>query len=365
MTATSIDRILNFSAGPAVMPEPVLERIREDVWNIDGSGIGVLEHSHRGTVIDRVFDEATDRCRRIAGLGDDHEILFLQGGASMQFGMIPMNFLPEDGIADYPDTGTWTTKAIKEARKFGNVNVAFDGSACGYDHCPSPQELATTPGAAYFHYCSNNTIYGTRYASPPISDAPLVCDASSEMFGRPWTHCDHAIVYAGAQKNLGPSGVALVIIRKDMLERSCRETIDLLDYRKQVAQGSRLNTPPVFGVYCMGLVFEWILEMGGLEGMAVRNAAKAKTLYDAIDGSGGFYRGHAVTENRSEMNVTFRLPDEDLEKKFVGEAGAAGMSGLKGHRSVGGIRASIYNAFPPAGCKRLASFMNEFAAKNG
>ena len=364
MPATTT-RIFNFSAGPAVMPEPVLERIREDVWDIDGSGIGVLEHSHRGPVIDRVFDEAIDRCRRLAGLGDDHEILFLQGGASMQFGMIPMNFLPQDATADYPDTGTWTTKAIKEARKFGNVNVAFDGSACGYDHCPSADELKTTADAAYFHYCSNNTIYGTRYATPPVSDAPLVCDASSEMFGRPWNHADHALVYAGAQKNLGPSGVALVIIRKDMLERSCRETIDLLDYRKHAAQGSRLNTPPVFGVYCMGLVFEWILEMGGLEGIATHNAAKAKTIYDAIDGSGGFYRGHAAAESRSEMNVTFRLPEESLEKTFVTDAKAAGMDGLKGHRSVGGIRASIYNAFPPAGCDALASFMSDFAAKHG
>lgn len=364
MTTTS-SRIFNFSAGPAVMPESVLERIREDVWNIDDSGIGVLEHSHRGPVIDRVFEEATDRCRSLAGLGDDHEVLFLAGGASMQFGMIPMNYLPDDATADYPDTGTWTTKAIKEARKFGTVNVAFDGSTCGYDHCPKADELSVTPGAAYFHYCSNNTIYGTRYAAPPVTGAPLVCDASSDMFARPWPFADHAIVYAGAQKNLGPSGLALIIIRKDMLEKGCRETIDLLDYRKQAAQGSRLNTPPVFGVYCMGLVFEWIHEQGGLIGIANRNAEKSKIIYDAIDGSGGFYRGHAQNDSRSEMNVTFRLPNEELEKAFVTEAKSHDMDGLKGHRSVGGIRASIYNAFPVEGCRSLAGFMADFATKNG
>ena len=365
MTATSTERILNFSAGPAVMPEPVLARIREDVWNIDGSGIGVLEHSHRGPVIDRVFEEATERAGRLAGVGDDHDVLFLQGGATLQFGMIPMNFLPEDGTADYPDTGTWTTKAIKEARRFGTVNVAFDGSACQYDHCPSPEEMTLTEGAAYLHYCSNNTIYGTRYATPPRTSAPLVCDASSEMFSRPWPIADHALVYAGAQKNLGPSGVALVIVRKDFMESACRETIDLLDYRKHAKAGSRLNTPPVFGVYAMNLVMQWIEDQGGLGAMADRNDAKAGVIYDAIDGSGGFYRGHAKDCCRATMNVTFRLPSEELEKRFVAEAAEAGMSGLKGHRSVGGIRASIYNAFPSAGCGTLASFMADFATRNG
>ena len=208
MSATSTDRILNFSAGPAIMPEPVLEQIREDAWNIDGSGIGVLEHSHRGPVIDRVFDEALERTRNLAGLGDDHEVLFLQGGATMQFGMIPMNFLPSGSTADYPDTGAWTTKAIKEARKFGNVNVAFAGADCNYDHCPSGDELSIDDDAVYLHYCSNNTIFGTRYSTPPSTGSPLVCDTSSEMFARPWPFADHAMIYAGAQKNLGRSGVS-------------------------------------------------------------------------------------------------------------------------------------------------------------
>ena len=362
---TSTDRILNFSAGPAVMPEPVLERIREDTWNIDDSGMGILEHSHRGPVVDRVFEETESRVRSLAGLGDDHAVLFLQGGATLQFGMIPMNFLPDDGVADYPDTGTWTNKAIKEAKAFGKVNVAFDGASCHYDHCPKADELSLSDDATYLHYCSNNTIYGTRYMLPPQTTAPLVCDASSEMFSRPWPFADHAMVYAGAQKNLGPSGVALTIVQRDFLDRTCRDTASMLDYRKHAKNGSRLNTPPVFGVYCIGLVLEWILDQGGLPAMADRNQRKANRIYDAIDRSEGFYRGHARLDCRSTMNITFRLPSEDLEASFLREAENAGMSGLKGHRSVGGIRASIYNAFPPSGCETLASFMAEFAAKNG
>lgn len=362
---TSTDRILNFSAGPAIMPEPVLDRIREDTWNIDGSGIGILEHSHRGPVVDRVFEDTERRVRELAGLGEDHEVLFLQGGASMQFAMIPMNFLPQDGVADYPDTGTWTTKAIKEAKRFGGVNVAFEGAASRYDHCPTAAELSLSDDAAYLHYCSNNTIYGTRYMLPPQTGAPLVCDASSEMFSRPWPFADHAMVYAGAQKNLGPSGVALTIVRRDFLERTCRDSPSMLDYRMHAKNGSRLNTPPVFGVYCIGLVLEWILDSGGLPAMADRNQRKANRLYDAIDGSDGFYRGHATPSCRSTMNVTFRLPTEDLEAMFLKEAADAGMSGLKGHRSVGGIRASIYNAFPAAGCDTLAAFMKDFANRNG
>ena len=365
MTTTTTDRILNFSAGPGVMPEPVLERIREDVWNIDGSGIGVLEHSHRGPVIDRVFDEATARVKSLAGLGDDHEVLFLQGGASTQFGMIPMNFLPQDGVADYPDTGVWTSKAIKEAKLFGHVNVAFEGSKCGYDHTPSASELSLSPNAAYLHYCSNNTIYGTRYELPPETSAPLVCDASSEMFARPIDVAKHVLIYAGAQKNLGPSGVVLVLIRKDFMTKRVRKVMTMMDYEAHAKNGSRLNTPPTFGIYMMGLVFKWILAQGGLEAIERHNEAKAKPIYDAIDASSGFYRGVSRPECRSRMNISFRLPSEDLDKKFVKEAAAEGMDGLKGHRDAGGVRASIYNAFPLAGCETLASFMREFAAKNG
>ena len=361
--STTGERTYNFSAGPAILPEPVLKQAQQDLWDIDGTGIGILEHSHRGPVVDRVFEEAKADCRSVAGVGDDYEILFLQGGATMQFAMLPMAFLAPGATADYPDTGVWTTKAIKEARRFGNVNVAFDGSAHNYDHTPADDEINLTDGAAYLHYCSNNTIYGTRYGQPPSTTAPLVCDASSEMFSRPWPIDRHAMIYAGAQKNLGPAGVTLIIIRKDFLEKANTEVPTMLNYRKLAESDSRLNTPPVFGVYVMGQVFKWILKQGGLEAMAQKNDAKAKVIYDAIDDSGGFYRGVARADCRSTMNVTFRTPGEELDKQFIAEAKKRGMDGLKGHRDAGGLRASIYNAFPQKGCEELVKFMGEFARK--
>lgn len=364
-TTTQTERSYNFSAGPAILPESVLDRIKDDVWNIGDSRIGILEHSHRGTIVDRVFEEANERCRQIGDISEDYEVLFLQGGATLQFGMIPMSFLPEDATADYLDTGVWANKAIKEGHYFGNVNVAFDGSSCSYDHVPSANELNLTSDAAYLHYCSNNTIMGTRFAKLPETNAPLICDASSEFFARPMNINRHAIVYGGAQKNLGPSGVALVIIRKDMIERACRSVPSMLDYAKHAKAGSRLNTPPVFGVYCMNLVFEWILQEGGVEALAKRNTHKASLIYNAIDGSDGFYRGLSQPESRSEMNITFRLPTEELDLKFVEEAQTHSMSNLAGYRSVGGIRASIYNAFPVKGCEVMASFMNDFASRHG
>jgi phosphoserine aminotransferase len=363
--ASTAHRVLNFSAGPAILPEEVVRQAQEDLWSIRGSGIGICEHSHRGPVFDAVIDEAVADCRRLASISDDYEVLFLQGGATTQFGMIPMNFLPQDGVADYPDTGVWTSKAIKEAKLFGNVNVAFEGSKCGYDHTPSASELSLSPNAAYLHYCSNNTIYGTRYELPPETSAPLVCDASSEMFARPIDVAKHVLIYAGAQKNLGPSGVVLVLIRKDFMTKRVRKVMTMMDYEAHAKNGSRLNTPPTFGIYMMGLVFKWILAQGGLEAIERHNEAKAKPIYDAIDASSGFYRGVSRPECRSRMNISFRLPSEDLDKKFVKEAAAEGMDGLKGHRDAGGVRASIYNAFPLAGCETLASFMREFAAKNG
>ena len=365
MSTTTVERIYNFSAGPAVMPESVLEQIKSDVWNIDGSGIGVLEHSHRGDVVDRIFDEAEQRCREIDVIPDTHEILFLPGGATKQFAMIPLNFLPEDGTADYLDTGTWTNKAIKDAKVYGNVNVAFDGSTCKYDHVPTAEEITFSPDAAYAFYCSNNTVMGTRFEDAPVTNAPLVCDASSEFFARRMHIDRHALVFGGAQKNLGPSGIALVIIRKDMIEGALRTVPSMFDYARHAKSGSRMNTPPVFGVYCMNLVFKWILDQGGVDAIAVHNTAKSKLIYDAIDNSGGFYRGHSHAECRSEMNITFTLPDEELEGRFIREAAENSMVNLKGHRSVGGIRASIYNAFPAQGCEALAGFMSDFASRNG
>ena len=358
-------RIYNFSAGPAVMPEEVLRQAQQDIWNIFGSGIGIMEHSHRGPVFDRVIDEAKADCRKIANISDEYEVLFLQGGATTQFAMIPMNFLSPETTADYPDTGVWTTKAIKEAKLFGKVNVAFEGSKVGYTYTPSDGEIKQTPGAVYLHYCSNNTIYGTRYNAAPQSNSPLICDASSDIFSRPIDVNKHALIYAGAQKNLGPSGVVLVIIRKDLIAKGKKNLASMFSYENHAKNDSRLNTPATFGIYMMGQTFMWILKQGGLEAISKRNAEKAKLIYDAIDQSGGFYKGVSRPDCRSHMNVTFRTPSEDLDKKFVSESTKLEMDGLKGHRDAGGMRASIYNAFPLEGCKMLAQFMREFAMRNG
>jgi phosphoserine aminotransferase len=358
-------RIYNFSAGPAVLPEEVLLQARQDIWSIDGSGVGILEHSHRGKVFTGVIEQAAADCRRVADIGDDYDVLFLQGGATLQFAMIPMSFLARDRTADYLDTGSWTAKAIKEAKPFGNVNVAFAGSTTSYDHVPADNELSLTPDAAYSYYCANNTIYGTEFSRPPTTGSPLVCDASSDLFSRPLDVGRHALIFAGAQKNLGPAGCTLVIIRKDFAARVAEGLPSMLDYRKHADKGSCLNTPPVFAIYVMGQVFKWILAQGGLAALGTRNEQKAGIVYDAIDGSGGFYRPVARPDSRSWMNITFRTPDEKLDKKFIEEAAAHDMSGLKGHRSVGGLRASIYNAFPREGCEALASFMKDFAGRHG
>ena len=358
---TTTDRIYNFSAGPAVLPESVLRQAQADLWNIDDSGIGVLEHSHRGAVINTVLQEAEADCRDIAGISDDYHVLFLQGGASLQFAMVPMNFLGTGRTADYLDTGSWTAKAIIDARFFGNVNVAFKGKDCDYSRVPARDEPTLSPDAAYTYYCSNNTIYGTQYTATPGSSGNLVCDASSDIFSRPIDVSAHALIFAGAQKNLGPAGCTLVIVRKDFLAGANDDLPPILDYRQHADKGSRLNTPPVFAFYVMGRVFKWIREHGGLDAMARHNQAKAKIIYNAIDDSSGFYRPVARTDSRSLMNITFRTPSEELDARFVEQAGAHRMSGLKGHRSVGGLRASIYNAFPLDGCEAFAAFMKEFA----
>jgi phosphoserine aminotransferase len=363
--ATTTKRILNFSAGPAILPEEVLRQAQSDLWSFRDTGIGIMEHSHRGKVFDRVIGEAEADCRTVGGISDDFAVLFLQGGATLQFAMIPMNFLPEGKTADYLDTGVWATKAIKEGKKLGSVNVAFEGKSIGYARTPDASEVKGTNGAAYLHYCSNNTIYGTRYRQPPATGAPLVADMSSEMFSRPVDVRAHAIIYAGAQKNLGPAGTTLVIVHRQFMEAGREGLPIMLDYRQHAAKGSCLNTPPTFGVYVMGLVFKWIRARGGLAAMAKHNDAKAAVVYDAIDGSGGFYRPVAERDSRSTMNVSFRTPSDELDQRFLAEARGHEMDGLKGHRDVGGLRASIYNAFPAEGCETLAQFMKDFAAKNG
>lgn len=324
-----------------------------------------MEHSHRGKMFDRVIAEAEEDCRKVGNISDDYAVLFLQGGATTQFGMIPMSFLGEGKTADYLNTGVWTNKAIADAKVFGNVNVAFDGNETNFDHVPTDDEINLSENAAYLHYCSNNTIFGTRFAEAPKTDAPLICDASSEMFGRPYDLERHAMVYAGAQKNLGPSGVALVVARRDFIESGNQNVMSMMNYKKHMNAGSRLNTPATFGIYMMGQVFKWILSEGGVAEFEKRNDAKAKIIYDAIDEHSEFYRGHSHKECRSPMNVTFTTPNPDLDAKFIAEAAEHRMDGLKGHRKTGGIRASIYNAFPAAGCEALASFMRDFAAKNG
>ena len=354
---------LNFSAGPAVLPESVLLEAREALWDIDDTGIGILEHSHRGPAVDRVFEAAQATCRRVGNIPDDFEVLFLQGGASMQFAMLAMAFLAEGRTGDYLHTGAWTKRAIADAQVVGDVHVAFDGSDDGFRSIPTAADIAWSEHPVYAAYCSNNTIYGTRFDTAPDAPAPLIADMSSEMFSRPIDWSKHAMVYAGGQKNLGPAGVTLAVIKRDLLELARRDLPDMLRYDLHASKDSRYNTPPVFAIYVCGLVFKWIEEMGGTEAMAARNNAKAKCIYDAIDTSEGFWKGHANSSCRSVMNIPFVSPTPEQDAAFLALAAQAGMSGLKGHRSVGGLRASTYNAFPEQGCEALASLMRDFAKR--
>jgi phosphoserine aminotransferase len=359
------ERIYNFSAGPAVLPLPVLEEAQRDLLALPGVGMSVVEISHRSKPFDEIILGAEADIRKLAGVSDDYHVLFLQGGASLQFSMVPMNILPAGGKADYIITGSWAQKAMKEARKVGTVNVAATTEPENFDRIPKQEDLKLDPEAAYVHLTTNNTIHGTEWKyDPATGSVPLVADSSSDIFSRPIDVNNYALIYAGAQKNLAPAGVTLVIIRKDLLERSPKGMHTMLDYNTHAKERSLYNTPPVFAIYVMRLVLKWLVDQGGLEVVKRRNEEKAKVLYDRID-STEFYRGHAKPDSRSLMNVTFRLPSEDLEKKFVTEATKAGLDGLKGHRSVGGIRASIYNAFPKEGVETLVAFMKEFERTNG
>ena len=359
------DRIHNFSAGPAVLPEPVLRKAQEAIWNAAGSGIGIMEHSHRGKVFDKVITEAEEACRRLAGIPDNYRVLFLQGGASLQFSMVPMNLLPADRTADYLLTGVWSQKAIKEARQVGKTHVAATGEASNFDRIPRPDEIRYSEKPAYVHLTTNNTIYGTQWSREPSvpPGAPLVADTSSDMYSRPIDVRKYGLIYAGAQKNLGPSGVVLVIIRDDLVEAGPKTLPTMLQYRTHVGEKSLYNTPPTFGIFVMGEVFKWIEGQGGLAAMAEQNESKAGLLYDFIDAS-DFFRGTAQPDSRSRMNVCFRAPTEELEEKFVKEAAKRGLDGLKGHRSAGGMRASIYNACPRASVEALVAFMKEFERAN-
>ncbi len=358
-------RIYNFSAGPAILPEEVLQEAQENLMALPGVGMSILEISHRSKPFDDVINQTKSDIKKLLDISDDYSIMFLQFGASLQFSMVPMNIMPPKNKADYIVTGSWSKKAVKEAKRVGAVNIAATTEETTFNRIPKQDELKLSGDVSYVHFTSNNTIYGTQYKSEPeVGDVTLVCDASSDIFHKKIDVNKYGIIYAGAQKNMGPSGVTMVIYRNDLLERSSDDLPTMLNYKTQVENDSMFNTPNTFGIYIIGLVTKWLLNMGGLDKMYETNKHKAGILYDCIDNSNGFYKGHAEEDSRSLMNVTFNLPTEELEKKLIAETLNAGFSGLKGHRSVGGLRASIYNAFPTKGVEELVEFMKEFQAKN-
>ena len=354
-------RIFNFSAGPAMLPTEALEKSAAALLDYQGKGFGIAEVSHRGKEFDAVVDEAIARCRQLLGLGDSHDVLFLQGGATVLFTLIPMNFL--HGTADYLVGGEWSKKAAGAAKDLGKVNVVASSESSNFDHSPPQSEWKLTQGADYFHVCTNETVHGHRLPAWP-RHPNLIVDASSEFMSRPHPVGDCALVYGGAQKNLGPSGVVLAIVRKDLYARQKKVPAKLWSFKDQAENKSMINTPPTFGVYILLEVFRWLEAQGGLAAMERRNATKAALIYDTVDNSNGFYRGTvSIKEQRSHMNVTYRLPSEELTDEFVKSAAKNGMVGLKGYRTVGGVRASIYNAMPVEGCQALAQFMRDFASR--
>ena len=362
---TATKRIYNFAAGPAVLPVPVLEEAQRDLVALPGVGMSVMEISHRSKTFEAIIQGAEADMRTIGGIPDNYKVLFLQGGASLQFSMVPMNLLTPGATADYIVTGDWAKKAMKEAKRVGATNVAASTEDGNFKRIPKQSELKLTSGAAYVHMTSNNTIHGTEWHDrPTVGAAPLVCDASSDIFSRPIDVKSYGLIYAGAQKNLGPSGVTVVIVRDDLLARSADTLPTMLNYKTQADNGSMYNTPPAFGIYILRLVMKWLIAQGGLKAIQAVNERKAKILYDELDRT-AFWQPHADKDSRSLMNVTFKLATEELDARFAKEATAAGLDGLKGHRSVGGMRASIYNAFPEDGVKALVEFMKEFERKNG
>jgi phosphoserine aminotransferase len=359
-------RVYNFSAGPAVLPLSVLEQVQRDLLSLPGVGASILEISHRSGAFMTILDDAKKNLRTLLSIPDDYEVLFLQGGSRLQFSMVPMNLLGRGQAADYIITGSWGNYALAEAKKVGETRVAWDGKSTNYDRVPDRAELNLEPQAAYVHYTVNETIQGVEFQSEPeVGDVPLVCDASSNFLSRPVNIRKYGLFYACAQKNAGPSGVTVVIIRKDLLKLSEPSLPGYLNYDLHAENDSMWNTPATFGIYVLKLITEWLLnDVGGLEVMHRRNADKARLLYEELDHSGGFYAGHARAKDRSLMNVTFRLPSDELTNQFVAEAKKRDLTELKGHRSVGGIRASIYNAMPMAGVEALRDFMVEFRRKN-
>lgn len=360
-------RIHNFSAGPAALPEPVLEVLRDEMLNYKNSGMSIMEMSHRSKEFSKILEKTEALARKLLAIPDDYAVLFMQGGASHQFAMIPVNFLSEGKKADFVHTGYWTKKAISEAKKVGSVSLAFDGEKSGFVKLPGATEIKWTPDAAYSFLCSNNTIYGTQFKQFPTAPTPLIADMSSDYFSRPFDVKKFSLIFGGAQKNLGPSGLTLVIAKKDFVEKGTEKIPVFFQYRSHVSEGSRYNTPPTFAIYTMGLVLEWLERQGGLASMEKRNQEKAAMIYDTIERS-QIYKCPLDPGSRSLMNVVFKIkpdaPDsEKIEDRFVAEAEKKGLSGLKGHRAIGGLRASIYNAFPIEGVKALCDFMREFEKK--
>lgn len=347
------------------MPVEVLEEAKEDLLNYKGTGMSVMEMSHRSKAYEKIIGEAEADLRSLMAIPDNYKVLFLQGGASTQFATLPMSYLPEGKIADYVITGAWGKKALESAKIYGATKTVFDAKADNYNQVPDLAALDYSENPAYIHFTSNETIQGVQFKSDPTLSAPVVCDMSSDILSRPVDVSKYAVVYAGAQKNMGPAGVTVVILRNDVIESGPSGLAPMFDYKVHAENGSMYNTPACWSIYMCGLVYKYLLRNGGLEASQARNEAKAKVLYDAVENSGGFFNGHALADCRSTMNVTFTLPSDELTNQFVKETEANGLDGLKGHRSVGGCRASIYNAFPIEGCETLASAMKDFATKNG
>ncbi len=366
--ASKVKRAFNFNAGPAALPLSVLERMQAEMLDYRGTGMSVMEMSHRSAEFEAINDKAEKDLRRLMGIPEEYAVLFLQGGASLQFAMVPMNLYVPGKPVDMLHTGAWTAKAIEELKKLAEVKLAGSNEANKFTRLPRKDELAFSPDASYVHICTNNTIEGPEWAEmPSTGGVPLVADMSSDIASRPIDVKNFGLIFAGAQKNLGPSGVTVVIVRKDLAERASDKGAKILQYRTHIKERSLYNTPPAFGVYALGLVLEWVESEGGVAGIEKRNTAKAARLYEAIEGSGGYYSCPVDKGSRSKMNVVFRVAagDEAVEKKFAKEAEAAGLIGIKGHRSVGGMRASIYNAVGIDAIDALVSFMKQFQSKNG
>ena len=356
------EKIYNFAAGPSVMPAPVLERAAAELTDYHGSGMSVMEMSHRSSAFQEIFDNAKARLKKLMQVPDSHEILLLQGGATTQFAAIPMNLLC-GGVADYAVTGNFSGKAAKESEKYGTVHIACDSSDTGHDRIPSESELKLTEGAKYFYYCANNTVYGTEWQYVPDTKAPLVCDMSSDILSRPVDVSRYGLIYAGAQKNMAPAGLTVVIVDKALTGRHVEYTPVMLNYETMIKNDSMLNTPPCWCIYMLGLTLEWVEDQGGIQAMEMLRGARSQLVYDFLDNS-RLFKAHARPESRSGMNITFRTPSAELDAEFIKGAAQRGLVNLKGHKAAGGIRASLYNAMPIEGAEALVEYMKEFEYRN-